>query len=111
MVCGCFVERRETVLMTPHEIELASALGHCAGWVGSRFMRDIAHAAKTDPTQELTLRQRHYMEIMAWRYRRQIAVHLVPESKPLPMPKRQKVVKVKPAKRIAVPVDNQLPLL
>src|ERR1700722_2750252 len=98
--------------MTPHEIELASALGNCSGWVGSRFMRDLARDAKTDPTKELTLRQRHYMEIMAWRYRRQLVPHLIPESKPLSMPKRMKFAKVKASKRITVSSDdNQLTLL
>lgn len=55
--------------MTEHEIILAVSLGRCAGGVGSRFMRDLVAAATNKPDTELTLRQRHYMEILAWRYR------------------------------------------
>lgn len=80
--------------MTPHEIELATALGRCGGWVGLRFMYDISRAAKNAPDDELTLRQRHYMEILAWRYRRQLPTHLVPDAQPLPMPKGVKPPKV-----------------
>lgn len=76
--------------MTAHEIELATALGHTAGWTGARFCNDVARAAAINPDAELTLRQRHYMEIMAWRYRRQLPGHLVPESKPLNLPARRK---------------------
>lgn len=51
--------------MTPHEIELALALKGL-GCVGSRFTGSIAYMAIADPQRELSLRQWHYMEIMAW---------------------------------------------
>lgn len=73
--------------MTPFEIDLAKALGQVSGWVGARFMDSIERIAKNAPEQDLSLRQRHYMEIMAWRYRRQLPRDLVPERKPLPMPR------------------------
>ena len=73
--------------MTPHEIELALALRHNVGMLpGSsqkRFARDIAHIAATEPASDITLRQRHYMELLAWKYRRQLPHHLVPHAKPL----------------------------
>lgn len=89
--------------MTPHEIELATELDGC-GFVGRRFARDMAHLARTNPNAELNLRQRHYMEILAWRYRRQLPEHLVPERKPPDLPKRRKEHKPKPA-RVADPVE------
>jgi len=76
--------------MTPFEIDLAKALGRVSGWIGARFCEDMARAAITKPEEELSLRQRHYMEIMAWRYRRQLPDDLVPHSKPLPMPRAVK---------------------
>ena len=85
--------------MTPHEIELALALRHnvsmLPGSSQKRFARDIAHIAATDPTREITLRQRHYMELMAWRYRRQLPNHLVPHTKPLDLPPARKEPKAK----------------
>jgi hypothetical protein len=38
--------------VTPHEIELATALGNVAGWTGARFTRDIAYAARTTPERD-----------------------------------------------------------
>jgi hypothetical protein len=87
--------------MTPHEIELALALRHNVGMLpGSsqkRFARDIAHIAATDPTREITLRQRHYIELMAWRYRRQLPAHLIPHAKPFDLPPARK--EPKPSRR------------
>jgi hypothetical protein len=84
--------------MTPHEIELAMELDGC-GCTGARFMRDMSYAAKHDPEREITDRQRYYMEMLAWRYRRQIAAHLVPETKPPTLPaKRREPKPPKPGK-------------
>ena len=86
--------------MTPHEIELAAALGECAGGYGARFCRDIAFAARSAPEREITERQRYYMEILAWRYRRQLAEHLVPFQKPIDLPAKRRPPKMaKPTKR------------
>jgi hypothetical protein len=76
--------------MTPHEIELAKALNRCSGWVGARFISDAAATANLLPQHEISLRQRHYLEILAWRYRRQLPSHLVPEVKPPALPKTHK---------------------
>lgn len=85
--------------MTPYEIELAHALHACTYPPGSppkRFAREMAFLATHSPEREITLRQRHYMEINAWRYRRQMPAHLVPESKPLDLPpKRPKPKRVR----------------
>ncbi len=81
--------------MTPHEIELARALGDCCGWVGSRFMLKMSMTANQQPNTELTLRQRYYMEILAWRYRRQLPASMVPHAKPLPLPRARKEPKPK----------------
>lgn len=85
--------------MTPHEIELALALRHNVGMLpGSsqkRFARDIAHIAATEPARDITLRQRHYMELLAWKYRRQLPHHLVPHAKPLDLPPPRKEPKAK----------------
>jgi hypothetical protein len=88
--------------MTPHEIELAKALGACSyppATSQKRFARDISFLAANDPARELSDRQRHYMEIMAWRYRRQLPQGLVPERKPLDLPPKIRAPrKAKPAK-------------
>jgi hypothetical protein len=96
--CAVNAAQLNDFAMTAHEIELAQALGKIAGWTGARFCTDIAHAANTSPDAELTLRQRHYMEIMAWRYRRQLPKHLVPDSKPLNLPGKRKEPKMKKLK-------------
>ena len=79
--------------MTPHEIRLALALDACTyppGCGPKRFARDVAYTAATDPSRELTLRQRHYMEILAWTYRRQMPRDLIPEKKPPDLPAKMK---------------------
>lgn len=87
--------------MTPYEIELADALGSCQFLPASRdkrFCRNMADLARVSPDQELTLRQRHYMEIMAWRYRRQMPTEYVPDKKPLDLPAKVSVKKPRAAK-------------
>lgn len=81
--------------MTEHEITLATALGSCRFLPASadkRFCRNMADIARLSPENEISLRQRHYMEIMAWRYRRQLPKDLVPETKPLNLPAKRKVM-------------------
>jgi hypothetical protein len=75
--------------MTPYEIELAKALWCCSFLPGSshkRFCRNMAETATHKPDHELSLRQLHYMELMAWRYRRQLPREFVPHQKPLDLP-------------------------
>jgi hypothetical protein len=87
--------------MTPYEIRLANALANCSFLPGSshkRFCRNMAETAKNRPEHELSLRQRHYMELMAWRYRRQLAGEFVPPSKPFDLPHPIKEPKAKTAK-------------
>ena len=100
--------------MTKHEIELATALASCTFLPGishKRFARNMADAARNLPDQEISLRARHYMEILAWRYRRQMPAHLVPERKPLDLPPAQKPPR-KPRKGVATASsDNEQPRL
>ena len=101
--------------MTEFEIRLAAALANCSFLPGSnqkRFCRNMGDIARLSPDKELSLRQRHYMELMAWRYRRQLKAEFVPHSKPLDLPHRVKEPKALMVKRIgcADPVDlNALP--
>jgi hypothetical protein len=95
---GWISERSDIV--TPYEIELAEALWSCSFLPASRdkrFCRNMAEIAKYSPDKELSLRQRHYMEIMAWRYRRQLPTKYVPPNKPLNLPPKIKAPKSKPA--------------
>jgi hypothetical protein len=90
--------------MTYAEIELAKALGSCSyppGTSQKRFARDILFLAENDPDKELSDRQRHYMQLMAWRYRRQMPSRLVPERQPDDLPPQPKVSKRK------VKTDNE----
>ena len=85
--------------MTDFEIRLAKALGGCSFLPGSshkRFCRNMADIARLSPDKAISLRQRHMMELMAWRYRRQLNDDLVPQSKPLDLPR--KIKEPKPAK-------------
>lgn len=85
--------------MTDFEMRLAKALGGCSFLPGSshkRFCRNMADIARLSPDKEISLRQRHMMELMAWRYRRQLNGDLVPQSKPLDLPR--KIKEPKPAK-------------
>lgn len=82
--------------MTDHEVELALALGSCSFPPGSsqkRFARDLAYRATNAPTVDITLRQRHYLELLAWKYRRQLPKRLVPDRKPLDRPAKVKETK------------------
>ena len=94
--------------MTPFEIKLATALGNCSFLPGSsqkRFCRNMADIARLSPEKELSLRQRHYMEIMAWRYRRQLPRNCVPLSKPLDLPRPVKETKAKHVK-VVKPIEQ-----
>jgi len=71
--------------MTPHQIEVAEALGRCSFLPGTsqkRFCRDMAHLAQHSPDTALTEAQDRYLTIMAYRYRRQMPARLVPVEKP-----------------------------
>jgi hypothetical protein len=100
--------------MTPHEIELATALDGCSlppATLAKRFIRDQAFLARHSPEREITLRQRHYLELLAWRFRRQLPDDLVPEAKPLNLPKARKPPKRPRRTRgmvvMATPSDGQ----
>lgn len=88
--------------MTPHEIELTRSLASCSMLPGTshkRFVRNLAFVAEHEPAREISLRQRHYLELMAWRYRRQLPRHLVPDCKPLTLPPKRKPEKAVKATR------------
>ena len=89
--------------MTEYEIRLATALANCSFLPGSsqnRFCRNMGDIARLSPDKELSLRQRHNMELMAWRYRRQLKAEFVPHAKPLDLPRAVKEPKVRMVKRI-----------
>jgi hypothetical protein len=95
--------------MTPFEIRLATALANCSFLPGSsqkRFCRNMGDIAKLSPGKELSLRQRHYMELMAWRYRRQLPDDCVPLSKPLNLPAVVKPPKTPKPDRLGKPVPT-----
>jgi hypothetical protein len=76
--------------MTEFEMRLAKSLANCSFLPGSshkRFCRNMADIARLSPEKELSLRQRHYMELMAWRYRRQLPADVIPHNKPLDLPR------------------------
>lgn len=86
--------------MTDHQRAVALALGQCSFLPASaqkRFCRDLAYVAEHSPDKELSPRQAHYMQIMAWRYRRQMPAHLVPAEKPADLPPPEP----KPSRRAA----------
>jgi hypothetical protein len=79
--------------MTEHEIDLARAIGACTYLPATPqklFAKNMAFLADHCPERELTLRQRHYMELLAWRMRRQMPKHLIPDSEPLDLPRQRK---------------------
>jgi hypothetical protein len=95
--------------MTPFEIRLATALANCSFLPGSsqkRFCRNMGDIARLSPEKELSLRQRHYMEIMAWWYRRQLPNDCVPHAKPLNLPAVVKPPKVPKPDRLGKPVPT-----
>lgn len=62
--------------MTERQRLLAAAIGRCRMLPGSnekRFARDMAHRASTDIAEPLSDKQSDYLEITAFRYRRQLA--------------------------------------
>lgn len=73
--------------MTDHERELAAALSRVSGWVGARFITSMARKARAEPEGEISLRQRHYLELLAWRYRAQLPADLIPHAEPIRMPR------------------------
>jgi hypothetical protein len=92
--------------MTPYEIELATALRSCRFLPASsdkRFCRSMAEIAQYSPDKELSARQRYYMEIMAWRYRRQLPAEFVPPAKPLNLPRNIRAPKRGPAQPQGLP--------
>jgi hypothetical protein len=96
--------------MTEHEITLAKALGRCSFMPGTnqkRFARDLAFVAENDPSREITERQRYYMELMAWRYRRQIPSSLVPDRKPPDLPPKRRQPKARKETPATVQTDDQ----
>ena len=99
--------------MTPFEIQLATVLANCSFPPGSsqkRFCRNMGDIARLSPDKELSLRQRHYMELMAWRFRRQLPADVVPHAKPLNLPATVKPPKVpRKVKVKASPVIDSLP--
>lgn len=98
--------------MTEHEIRLARALGACgfpAGHPHKRFCRDMASLAAHSPDKDLSDRQRAYMDHMAWRYRRQMPLSLVPDGKPPDLPPATKKTKPSKGGRIdPVPTQGQM---
>lgn len=79
--------------MTPHQRALCRALGgvtFCPGIGSKRFAREMAALAEAEPGRELTGRQAQYLEVLAWRYRRQMPAKLVPRSKPADLPPKQR---------------------
>ena len=82
--------------MTPDDIALALALGSCSYPSASaqkRFARNMADIARLSPDKELSERQRHYMQLMAWRYRRQLPAQFVPLNKPADLAPKPKAVR------------------
>lgn len=66
--------------------ERLRALGLCSllpGTAQKRFIRSVADKAP----EALSERQRAYVEILCWTFRRQLPPHLVPASKPPALPK------------------------
>jgi hypothetical protein len=99
--------------MTEREVALAIALGHCTyppATPQKRFAREMSFVAKNDPSRVLSDRQSHYLEIMAWRYRRQMPRNLIPPSEPAPLPPAPKRPKTKPPASAAAVPEKELAL-
>jgi hypothetical protein len=91
--------------LTPHEIALIGALASCSMLPGTshkRFVRDLAFVAGHSPEKEISLRQRHYLELLAWKYRRQLSRSLAPDSKPLNLPAKRKEARARIGGKIGV---------
>lgn len=83
--------------MTVDDIHIRrlSALKCCSFVPGTnpkRFVRDTALDA------ELSERQRGYIDILAWKFRRQLPTNLVPETKPEDLPPKLSKKKGSPQK-------------
>lgn len=90
--------------MTDHQRAIALALGQCSFLPASaqkRFARDIAYVAEHSPDKELTPRQWHYLQVMAYRYRRQMPSNLVPAEKPADLPPPEPKPSRRQAKKVA----------
>lgn len=100
--------------MTPDEIALATALGNCSLPLYSaakRFCRQMAETARYKPDHEISDRQRHYMQMMAWRFRRQLPARFVPKNKPADLPPKEKPERKIRTKAKATPQAQQESLL
>jgi hypothetical protein len=65
--------------MTPREIAIARAFANVSfppATAAKRFARHMTEIAVRHPEHPLTQKQADYMAKVAWRYRRQIPVHL-----------------------------------
>lgn len=74
--------------MTPHEIEVAQALDRVSSSTGSFFVESMMRRIRDRPDSDLSERQRQYLRVLAWRYRKQMPRRLVPSAKPEPLPPR-----------------------
>jgi hypothetical protein len=84
--------------VTEYERDLCIALGGCSLPLGTRmkrFVLDMAGAARNRPEIEVTARQRYYLELMAWRLRRQLPKRFIPDQAPPPLPKVKKAARKK----------------
>jgi hypothetical protein len=87
---------KRTEDVTEYEIELAKALAgvsHYPGTSKKRFCKDMAALAERMPERELSERQRYYLELLAWHYRRQLPAIFRPVRQPPPLPKPIKPLK------------------
>lgn len=71
--------------MTEAQRETAVALGRCSFLPASgekRFAHDMAALAARDPAAELSDKQARYLQVLAYKFRRQMPAKLVPAEKP-----------------------------
>ena len=71
--------------MSPRELAIAEAFQRVTFLPAStekRFANSMMERASRSPDTDLSPKQSQYLEIMAWRFRRQIPAHLVPSAKP-----------------------------
>lgn len=82
--------------MTPYERDLIEALDACSIFQATRaarFVRDLAGVARLEPDRTVSVRERALLEILAWRFRRQMPERFVPERRPPDLPKRPRVAR------------------
>lgn len=65
-------------------LEALKRCSFCPATSHKRFVRD------TRPDMDLSDRQKHYIDILAWRFRRQMPQSLVPSVKPDDLPPKPK---------------------